>query len=133
MRKWYSVVFASVLLILLLTGCADPSSRENKQSLAQTDTTASETTDKRVPMVSANDKTTSNSAQISRDEAKRIALEKAGVTMDSIFDYECELDYDEDTRVWEYEISFNVGRTEFECDIHAEDGTIIHFRTEFDD
>ena len=71
--------------------------------------------------------------QLSRDDAKRIALERAGVSENEIFDYECELDYDEDSRVWEYEISFNVGRTEYECDIHAQDGTVIYFATDFDD
>lgn len=70
---------------------------------------------------------------ISRDEAKRLALERASVTESAISDYEIELDYDDDARRWEYEISFNVGRTEYECEIDAANGSVIYLKTDIDD
>lgn len=70
---------------------------------------------------------------ISRDEAKRLALQRADVTADQISDFELDLDYDDDARRWEYEISFNVGRTEYECEIHAQNGTIIYLEKDIDD
>ena len=77
--------------------------------------------------------TTATRNLISRDEAKALALSRAKVAESEIYDYEIELDYDDDTRRWEYEISFNVGRTEYECEINAEDGTILYYQTDIDD
>lgn len=68
-----------------------------------------------------------------REQAKALALERAQVTEAQISDYEIELDYDDDMRRWEYEVSFNVGRTEYECEINAENGTIIYLNKEIDD
>ena len=70
---------------------------------------------------------------ITREQAKALALERVQVTEAQISDYEIELDYDDDMRRWEYEISFNVGRTEYECEINAENGTIIYLNKEIDD
>ena len=75
---------------------------------------------------------TTSGSLISRDEAKSIALTKAEVTAEDISDYEIELDYDEDAGRWEYEISFNVGRVEYECEVHAKTGQIIYWITDID-
>lgn len=64
-------------------------------------------------------------------QAKTIALEKAGVTADVIRDYECELDTDEKTAV--YEVSFQVGSQEYEFEIDAVTGEILHWDVETDD
>ena len=70
---------------------------------------------------------------ITREQAKALALARAEVTEAQISEYEIELDYDDDARRWEYEISFNVGRTEYECEINAENGTIVYLNKEIDD
>jgi beta-lactamase regulating signal transducer with metallopeptidase domain/uncharacterized membrane protein YkoI len=62
---------------------------------------------------------------ISSEEAKAIALERAG---GGIVD-ECELDYEKG--VWVYEIEVKDGKTEYEVEINAETGEIIKF--EIDD
>lgn len=56
---------------------------------------------------------------ISKDKAKSIALTNAGVSADQIREYEIELDEGK------YEISFNVGNTEYDYEIKATDGTIL--------
>ena len=77
--------------------------------------------------------TTSSAAQperISAEEAKRLALNKAGVSADAVSRYEWELDYDDDAGRWEYEIGFYVGATEYDVEIDAETGQVIRFEKE---
>jgi uncharacterized membrane protein YkoI len=57
------------------------------------------------------------------EEALAIALEHAGVTADEIRLESNEFDRD-DRRV-QYEIEFHVGRTEYDYDIDAKDGTVL--------
>ncbi|MBR2415108.1 MAG: PepSY domain-containing protein [Clostridia bacterium] len=62
---------------------------------------------------------------ITPEEAKRIALDHAGVSAeDAVFD-RTERDYD--NGIYHYEIEFRVGFTEYEYDIHAETGEILSF------
>ena len=68
---------------------------------------------------------------ISRDEAKRIALENAGVAENAVFDYEAELDYERG--VLTYEISFESKEFEYDYDINATDGAIIKSEKEPND
>ena len=70
-------------------------------------------------------------AKISKATAKKIALKRAGVKQGQITDYEIELDEDDGKKV--YEGSFNVGRTEYDFEISASDGSIIKWETEVDD
>lgn len=70
-------------------------------------------------------------AQISKEEAKNIALWNAKVTGSEIRDYEIELD--RDGGVLHYEISFKFQNIEFDYEINASDGTIIKAEKEFDD
>lgn len=72
-----------------------------------------------------------NSQYISAQDAKTIALEKAGVTADTIRDYECELDKENGTTV--YEISFQVGNKEYDFEIDAVTGEILRWESEIDD
>ena len=80
--------------------------------------------------------TTSSAAQVecvSAEEAKRVALDKAGVSEKAVSRYEAELDYDDDARRWEYEIGFYVGTTEYDLEIDAETGKVICFEKEVDE
>ena len=72
-----------------------------------------------------------DSQYISAQDAKTIALEKAGVTADKIRDYECELDKENGTTV--YEISFQVGNKEYDFEIDAITGEILRWESEIDD
>ncbi|MCM1538221.1 MAG: PepSY domain-containing protein [bacterium] len=67
-------------------------------------------------------------AQISADDAKRIALEYAGVAETEAQYLEVEYDYD-DGRA-EYEVQWYVGRTEYSCDVNAATGEILSFEKE---
>lgn len=62
---------------------------------------------------------------ITPEEANRIALDHAGVAAaDAIFD---RTERDFDNGIYHYEVEFHVGYTEYEYDIHAENGSVLSF------
>ena len=69
--------------------------------------------------------TSSSVGRITKEEAKRIALEQAGASEQQISRYTIELDYDDDARRWEYEISFRVGNVEYDIELAAKDGKVL--------
>ena len=62
---------------------------------------------------------------ITKDKAKAIALQHAGLNESEVRIKKVKLDYD-DGRA-DYEIEFRKGRTEYEYKIDAVDGTILEF------
>lgn len=60
---------------------------------------------------------------IGKDAAKKIALDDAGFTEDQVKRLKAKLDK-ETIGVSEYEVSFRVGKTEYEYEINAETGEI---------
>lgn len=71
-----------------------------------------------------------NANQLSEAEAKKIALDKAGlVESDVIFD-RTEKDYENGILV--YEIEFRKGRTEYKAEISVADGKIISWEIDND-
>lgn len=70
---------------------------------------------------------------VSKDDVKSIALLCAGVKESKVSDYEAELDYDDDSQRWEYEVTFSVGRIEYDVLVDAETGELIHWEKEIDD
>lgn len=68
---------------------------------------------------------------IGEEKAKKIALEKAGLTTsDVIFD---RVELDRDDRVVRYEVEFRQGRVEYDAEIKADDGTILSWEKDLDD
>lgn len=67
---------------------------------------------------------------ITPEQAKEAALNHAGVTADTVFDYKCEFDYD-DGRA-EYEIDFESGEYDYDYDIDAVTGDIVKNNKEYD-
>ncbi len=74
---------------------------------------------------------TTNKSQISKSKAKEIALNHAGVKSADISRYQIELEKHDG--VWKYEISFNVGYTEYDYTINAESGKILESEKDIDD
>lgn len=70
-------------------------------------------------------------AIIAPEAAKEAALSHAGLTADVIFDYESEVDFENGSAV--YEIDFKSGRYEYQYEIDALNGTVLHFEKEYDD
>ncbi len=73
----------------------------------------------------------SGSSCISLDDAKSIALEKAGVSASTVTFKKAKLDKEDGVMV--YEIEFYQGQMEYECTINASTGAIVEFESEWDD
>ena len=67
-------------------------------------------------------------AYIGEDKAKAIAFAHAGITADQAS--RLRIKFDRDDRRPEYEVEFNVGRTEYEYDIDAVTGAIRSYERE---
>lgn len=80
---------------------------------------------------SSNSSSNSSSSTISKSEAKSIALKRAGVSSSSISNYRIELDSDDGVKV--YEVSFRVGRVEYDVEINAKTGKVRDFDKEIED
>jgi len=74
---------------------------------------------------------TTDSSYISVDEAKAIALNRAGLTESEVTFKKAKLDKED--KIMVYEIEFYKDRTEYECTINASTGTIIEFESDVDD
>ncbi|MCM1112533.1 MAG: PepSY domain-containing protein [Muribaculum sp.] len=68
--------------------------------------------------------------RITEAEAKRLALQHAGISESDAQSLTIELDYD-DGRA-EYEVEWHVGETEYTCDVDAYTGEILSFEAELD-
>lgn len=67
---------------------------------------------------------------ISQDKAKEIALDKAGLTSEEVIFRRVELERDDG--VWQYEVEFRKGFTEYEAGIKADDGTVLKWEMDND-
>ncbi len=73
----------------------------------------------------------SQGSVITAAKAKEIALNHAGVSADSATFVKVELDTDDGVQV--YEVEFCVGATEYDYEINALTGSVIHYESEIDD
>ncbi len=73
--------------------------------------------------------TASDKAYIGEARAKEIALEKAGVTADSLVAYEIEMDFNHGVMV--YDMDFISGGYEYDCEIDAVTGSVVKFEKEY--
>ena len=67
---------------------------------------------------------------ISEQQAFKIALDKADVLENEIITKKSKLEFDDG--IYKYEFEFRKGKTEFNIDVKADDGTIIEFETDND-
>ena len=67
---------------------------------------------------------------ISEQQAFKIALDKAEVLENEIVLKKSKLEFDDG--IYKYEFEFRKGKTEFNIDVKADDGTIIEFEADND-
>ncbi len=68
---------------------------------------------------------------LTSDEAVDISLKKANLNKEDIIGLWSELDYDNGVLI--YEVDFSDGRYDYDCDVDANTGKILHFEKELDD
>ncbi len=79
-----------------------------------------------------NVETTKNSvAKITREQAKKIALDHAGLKESEVRGLEVELDFEKG--VYEYEVSFESGKYDYDYEINGDTGKIKYADKEIDD
>lgn len=122
MKKVLSFFTLSLILLFSVVGCAAPKSNPTPSPSYTKNTTSKQ--------LSSTPESSQN-AKISKDDAKRIALENAAVSESDIFDYEIEHDYERG--ILTYEISFDTKDFEYDYHINATDGTIINSEKEPND
>ena len=128
-----SVMIAGAMAAsLTLFGCGgQPAATEKKaetteQTQTQTDTAQTNTT--KTETKSGNQ---TAAGQISQEDAKRIALEDAGVKEADVTGY-VKVELDTDNGVTKYDVGFHVGTTEYDYDIDATTGAILSRGSEID-
>ncbi len=75
--------------------------------------------------------TASNRSYIGQDAALSIAYNHAGISKGSAASVSCEMDFDDGVML--YEIDFQVDANEYEYEIDAITGTVVHFERDIDD
>ena len=108
---------------------ADDSRQKEETDLQAADTASGQDTGNAAP---AAPQTESKPRYRSVDEAKKIALDHAGLTEDQVRFSTAKFD-DDDSEGEEYEIEFYSGNTEYEYEIDARTGDIRDFSKEVDD
>ena len=118
MKRLLLIAGMMVMSSLFMTGC-------NNNSAPQTPSASStQTADEPVATQVATD----NTEFIGEEKAEQIALEKAGLTADDVTFIN--IDLDRDDGVWQYELEFRQGTTEYEAEINAIDGTILKWEVD---
>lgn len=124
-----SLLALSLILVISLSACGSNMDNNSDNYVSSND---SETPLESELMPSQNNNSSLNeTAKITKEEAKKIALKDAGVTENEIRDFEIELDRDND--ILKYEISFEKGNDDYDYDIDANTGKIINKEKDIND
>ncbi|MBE6727950.1 MAG: hypothetical protein E7562_04810 [Ruminococcaceae bacterium] len=122
MKKIF-VILSVLTLMFSLSACGNSSSMKDDISngISSLESAADSTMDK----ISGdnNDKTSQNTATISKEEAKNKALSHAGLKETDIMGLDIDLEHDDG--IYQYDISFYSGDKEYDYEINAQTGEII--------
>ena len=134
MKKLYSLILALALL-LTLTACqgSAPAAKQTDPTNAPQPTTTIKETEpviQTAPVTTEPTTTTQKTQQISRDEAKKIALKHAGLTASQVIDLEVELDRDDGKL--HYDVDFEADGYDYDYEIDAATGKILKSEKERD-
>lgn len=131
MKKLLALLLSAVFLFSL-SACDNVAGDADKNSTPAPQSTPSgsqpNNTDTATPSTAS--KPSANDAQISRDRAIEIALEKAKLKKADVRDLEAELDYEKGVLVWE--VDFDYQNFDYSYDINAESGAIVFEEIEKD-
>lgn len=128
-------IFLLFILALIFVSCTNNAAEENQRTSDTTNFTTSDTP--LAPSNSANPTPLPNAETpavtepgITLEKAKEIAFSDAGVTEDTVYGLETDVDLEGNRRY--YEIDFKSGNYEYEYEIDAESGKILKKYKEID-
>lgn len=124
MKKIISAIFLILIFATALTGCTlkDTTSKVKEKVMPSSNYSAIDQSD----ILNSNN----SSAKIDAQKAKEIAFSHSGVNPSDVRDLDIELD--RDGGVLHYDVDFEVGNTDYEYEINAENGEIIYSKNEID-
>lgn len=135
MKKLFLIIAISALVAVSFIACDDDfkdiyiieeqADSNNKKTAPGSDN------QQVVPSTNENIISEQNTSFIGEEKAKSIAMERAGVSENEVVFERTELE--KDNGIWQYEIEFKKGRTEYDADIKADDGTMLSFDVDYDD
>ena len=127
------LVIVTVITLLIMCGCsstpADQATEDQAPAVTEeTQEDAAADTSQATDAAADTSQATDAAAKISESEAKAIALKHAGLKeADVKF---TKFNEDMDDGVWQYEIEFVSGETEYDYEINMETGEILDFGTD---
>lgn len=118
-------VFGIMAVTMLICGCENNSDlstgkSEEQTQIKETDSSQSETDTKTNSQNES--RQDSQDKFISEEEAKKIAFDDAGIDNSNVSNMSIKMESDDG--IWEYEIEFYVGNTEYDYDIDAISGAV---------
>ena len=124
MKKFLISIFLVLALATIFTGCSlkDTASKVKDKIDPSSDHSAMEQSN-----ILNSD---TQSQKITAEKAKEIAFSHSGVNPSDVRDLD--VDLDRDGGVLHYDIDFEVGTTDYEYEINAENGNIIHSNKDID-
>ena len=122
-NRFCAALLLAAFCVTLFTGCASVSALNHSAP----DTTAA------VPAASPSAPSTlpAESKRLSKEEARDIALQHAGLSAADVSRLKVEFDYDDGRP--EYDVDFHHGGYEYDYEIHAETGEILKTEKDRDD
>ena len=128
MKKIFSVLMVGLLAIALLSGCRGTMKEAADDVKDGVHQAADEAKDTVNDVKNTVEDTADKSKFIGEEEAKKKALERAGISADGVVFDRVELDRDDG--VWLYEVDFRKDGNEYDVDVKADTGEVLNFETE---
>lgn len=128
MKKLYAVLLLLALLLPVLSGCRLlPSATPTSPAGDQTVPSAEQILPSDTPAMS---QLPTEAAKLTHEEARDLALQHAGFTVDQVRQLEVELDRDDGTV--HYDVDFEKDGYDYEYEINAANGNILKSQKERD-
>lgn len=125
MKKTFVTLLSVLSILFVFAGCGSRTAKDVQSGIQSTVDSAEEKVESGMTGSQNNGSNNSvtNTAKLSKDEAKAIAFKHANVNEADAYDIEVELE--KDNGVSNYEISFETKSAEYDYHIHADTGEII--------
>lgn len=138
MKKYIIMILAAVFIIVL-TGCSSTTettktkpSQNQESVINDTPSTENNTPSEDSASESVKDSTSADPEDdyVSQEAVKSTVLDHANLKENNIELYNIHLDYDDDYKRYEYEVSFHADNYEYDYEVDALTGEIIDFDKE---
>ena len=125
MKKHLTEVLLVIAFVLSVAGCASAAAGTTSEGPGEQIEEALEAAENKIRQKIRSMMEPAAENAITKDDARRIALEHLGLTADQVKDLRT--DYEISDGVSRYDVEFQYGDWEYEFEIHGATGKILHF------